>query len=312
MVSPFNSMLYPSMTPPGYDQLSIVIPAFNEAAGIETTLIQVMKEVPGAEIIVVDDCSRDETGSVVQRHPQVRLIKHSFNQGQGAALKTGMIHATRKYVAWFDADNEHRTDDLKELYKAATENSLVAVIGQRTNASATLVRGMGKWLIRLLGRGLKINAGADLNCGLRIFRRDIILRYTNLIPDRFSASMMTTLIMLERKYPLAFVPVQTNQRIGHSTVRLKDGFEAILWLLRAVMLFAPIRIFLPLGLLLFLFGSVYSVTILYLYNNGLPAAGILLILSGILSVMLGLIADQISQMRLNQLPTLQLHNDLID
>ena len=283
------------------ERLSIVIPAYDEEAAIATTLDAVLRDCAGAEVIVVDDASRDRTAERVAQHPAVRLVRHRHNRGQGAALKTGMRVATRPYVAWFDADNEHRTEDLVRMFRRMVADDLVAVIGQRTHGSASLVRDLGKGLIRLMGRRFKLDAGSDLNCGLRVFRREVILGYLPLIPDRFSASLMTTLILLERRYPLAFERVSTNPRIGSSTVRLKDGFEAILILLRAVMLFAPVRVFLPLGIWLSVIGLLYGLTITFLRGMGFPVAGMLLILLGVLSVMLGLVADQISQMRLSQL-----------
>jgi glycosyltransferase involved in cell wall biosynthesis len=283
-------------------QLSVVLPAFNEEAGIAVTLAGLQRDCPGVEIIVVDDASTDGTSAAVRKVAGVRLIRHRYNRGQGGALKTGMQFATRPYVAWFDADNEHRTEDLANLARKVVADDLVAVIGQRVTRSASLVRGVGKTLIRLMGRGLKINAGSDLNCGLRVFRREIISGYLPLIPDRFSASLMTTLIMLERRYPLGFLPIQTNPRIGTSTVRLKDGFEAILMLLRAVMLFAPTRVFLPVGAGLGAVGIVYSLLVSLIRGAGLPVGGMLLMVLGVLLVMLGLIADQISQFRLSQLP----------
>ncbi|MAZ76731.1 MAG: hypothetical protein CMH31_05455 [Micavibrio sp.] len=285
-----------------FEDLSIVIPAYNEEDGLKITLPLVKEAFPKAEIIVVNDCSTDKTIESAKLFKDVSIISHDFNRGQGAALSTGMLAATKKYVAWFDADNEHRTQDLLSLYNSIKDNNRAAVIGQRTGRSANWIRGSGKWLVRLIGRSFKINAGSDLNCGLRIFRRDIILSYLHLIPQRFSASMITTLIVIERGYPIAFEPVETNSRVGFSTVRLKDGFEAILWMLRAVMLFAPIRIFLPTGLAMIALGSLYSFTIAVLIGSGLPVAGMLVILTGVLFIMLGLIADQISQFRLSQIP----------
>ncbi len=293
------------MTQPDYSQLSIVLPAYNEEAGIGPTLDNVKAAFPTAEVIVVNDSSRDKTAEVVRNnYPWAKLVEHPFNRGQGASLKTGMQAATRTYVAWFDADNEHRTQDLATLYKRITEDRLVAAIGQRTSASASYMRASGKALIRLIGRGLRIQVGSDLNCGLRVFRREIILRYLSLIPDRFSASMLTTLIMLERRYPIGFEPVATNPRIGTSTVRITDGFEAILQLLRAVMLFSPMRLFLPLGLLFITTGGLYSLLVMFARHNGVPVAGGLLIITGMLCIMLGLVADQISQLRLTQIPVL--------
>ncbi len=284
------------------DRLSIVIPAYNEAAGLSITIEALLRDCAGAEIIVVDDASQDATVAEVARFPGVRLVRHRYNRGQGGALKTGMRQASRPYVAWFDADNEHRTEDLTRLVEHIIAQDLVAVIGQRTDGSASLLRGAGKALIRMIGRQLKIRAGSDLNCGLRVFRREIILGYLPIVPDRFSASLMTTLILLERRYPIAFMPVTTNARVGSSTVRLRDGFDAILILLRAIMLFAPIRVFLPMGFWLAAIGVVYGAMIALIAGAGFPVAGMLLIVVGLLSMMLGLVADQISQMRLSQLP----------
>ncbi len=283
------------------EQLSIVIPAHNEEAAIAVVLDAILRDCPGAEVIVVDDASRDGTAAQVARFPDVRLARLRYNRGQGHALKTGMRLATRPYVAWFDGDNEHRTEDLVRLVERIGAADLVAVIGQRATASTSLVRAAGKAMIRTIGRGLKIRAGSDLNCGLRVFRRDVILRYLPMVPDRFSASLMTTLIMLERRYPIEFAPVATNPRIGASSVRLKDGFEAILMLLRAIMIFAPIRVFFPFGLWLVVIGLVYGFAIFFVRRAGFPVGAMLLVVVGLLSMMLGLIADQISQMQLSRL-----------
>jgi glycosyltransferase involved in cell wall biosynthesis len=259
-----------------------------------------MGAFPKAEVIVVDDGSSDATASVASR-AKARVVRHAYNRGQGGSLKTGMRQARRMWVAWFDADNEHRTEDLARLMECGRAGRLVAVVGQRRTSSATLTRTVGKLLIRLIGRGLRINAGPDLNCGLRVFRREIIVRYLSLIPDRFSASLVTTLIMIERRYPIAFEPVETNARIGRSTVRLRDGFDAILVLVRAVLLFAPLRVFLPLGGGLILIGLFYSLVMALHFGGGIPVAGMLVITVGFLSVIVGLVADQISQFRLGQL-----------
>lgn len=284
-----------------YKDLSIVIPAFNEEAGLGPTLDKLLPAFPEAEVIVVDDYSSDRT-SEVARSRGVRVLRHAYNCGQGAALKTGMRNATREWVAWYDADDEHRPQDLALLAQRVSRGDVMAAIGQRQNGSATWSRHAGKWLIRLIGRGLKIKAGSDLNCGLRIFRRSVIAPYLGLIPDRFSASLVTTLIMIERRYPISFEPVHTNPRIGNSTVRIKDGFDAILVLIRSVLLFAPMRFFLPIGGWLVGLGALYSLVLAVMLGHGLPVAGMLAIVVGLLVVMLGLIADQVSQLRLGQLP----------
>jgi glycosyltransferase involved in cell wall biosynthesis len=286
--------------PADYSDLTIVIPAFNEEAGIVATLRSLTSEAGTAEIIVVDDASTDATAEAARSFAAVRVLRHEFNCGQGAALKTGMRHATRKYVAWFDADNEHRVGDLAKLYSRMTRERLVACIGQRRR-SASMVRGVGKALIRLIGRGLKIRSGTDLNCGLRIFQRMIILQYLSLIPDRFSASLVSTLIMLERRYPIAFEEVKTNERVGTSSVRMRDGFEAILQLVRSVLLFAPLRFFMPIGIATFIVGIAYSFVIEAIVRQGLPVGGMFLMVTGVQMLVLGLLGDQLSQHRLSQM-----------
>lgn len=300
-----TAMVTQAETSTGVDDLSIVVPAFNEEAGLAAALKSLIAAFPKAEIIVVNDGSTDATRQVAVASG-VRVIDHAFNSGQGASLKNGMRAASRPWVAWFDADNEHRAEDLHRLVARAREGSYVAVIGQRTGRSLSVVRSAGKWLIRLIGRGLKIRAGSDLNCGLRVFRRNVIMRYLPLIPDRFSASLFTTLILLERRYPIVFEEVQTNPRIGTSTVRLNDGVDAMLILLRCVLLFAPLRFFLPVGGWVFLIGFVYSSAVAVEVRQGIPVGGMFLLLTGMLIWVLGLIADQISQMRLVQLGALAL------
>ncbi len=289
-------------TPIDASDLSIVIPAFNEEKGIGVTLDQLLETFQNAEIIVIDDHSRDATFATAAVRPGVRVLKHAFNRGQGASLKTGMRAATRNYVAWFDADNEHRPEDLARCFAVIREDELVAVIGQRDNGASNLIRGVGKGLIRLVGRGLNIHAGHDLNCGLRIFRREMILPYCQLIPNRFSSSLVTTLVMIERRYPIAFEQIRTAPRIGQSTVRLKDGFEAMLALLRAVLLFAPMRFFMPIGLGLTAIGVIYSLLVALIEGRGVPLGGSLIFASGLLCMGMGLVTDQISQLRLNMLP----------
>ena len=295
-----------SLTP----RLSIVVPAFNEEDGIVATLKKLRKSVPGAEIIVVDDGSYDRTAERAARVPQVHLIRHEFNQGYGAAIKSGMRAATREFVAWFDADDEHRIEDLLEMAARLEQERKVAVIGRRSGAHQSVLRGVGKAAIKLLALSLGAHFGQDINCGLRIFRRSVVIRYLGLLPDRFSASMTSTMVMIERGYPIAFHDITVNARIGTSKVKLADGFEALALVLRMVLLFAPLRIFLGLGSMFIALGGAYSLVIGLAMGLGLPVGGLLVTIAGLLLCMLGLVADQISQLRLNQLPTIVTQHSL--
>ncbi len=278
--------------------LSVVIPAFNEEHGISKTLEQLTTTLPDVEIIVVDDGSTDNTARVVASFQHnVRLLKQPFNRGYGASLKAGMLVARGQFIAWFDADNEHRAEDLQIMLQRIQSENLAAVLGKRPN-SINLVRGVGKYLIRLTGRLLKVRAGTDLNCGLRVFRRDVITPYLMLLPDGYSASLTSTVIMIERRYPFAFQEVTLNPRSGSSKVALSDGFEAFVLLLRVITLFAPMRVFMRAGLGLMVTGLLYGLGMALWAGRGFPVAAALMINTGLVLGVMGLIADQISQMRI--------------
>ncbi|MDH4183794.1 MAG: glycosyltransferase family 2 protein [Nitrospinota bacterium] len=282
-------------------KLSIVIPAYNEEGGIFRTLQTLQASFPGAEIIVVDDGSSDGTFAQAARAHGIKLAKHAFNRGYGAAIKTGMGIATREFIAWFDADCEHRPEDLHKMLDEIQTKSLAAVIGQRSRSSASpVIRIVGKWLIKLMARSLMVKTGPDLNCGLRIFRRNAVIPYLPLLPDGYSASLTTTMIMVERGYPFLFHPVSTGERVGQSKVRLADGFKALVLVIRTIMLFAPLRIFFGSGLFFIAAGLLYGVPFALVYRHGLPVAALLVVLTGVLLCLLGLVADQISQMRLSK------------
>lgn len=285
-----------------YEDLSIVIPAYNEENGIALVIKNLSENLPEAEIIVINDGSSDNTEenaiNAAKAYKNVHIYTHTFNRGYGAALKSGMEKSSRKFIAWFDSDNEHKVEDLVGMYHKIKDNNLACVISRRTNKSASIVKGVGKWLIRMLGRVLHFNAGSDLNSGLRVFRREVILSYLDLLPERFSASLTTTFIMIERGYPVEFYPITLSERIGKSKVKLKDGFFALNKVLHLIMLLAPMRIFFQTGAIVFVFGLIYSFYRALTVGSGFPVAGMVLIFSGFMLAMLGLIADQISHLRL--------------
>jgi glycosyltransferase involved in cell wall biosynthesis len=290
----------------GYTDLTIVIPAFNEAEGIKATLDGLTAMLQGAEIIVVDDASTDATSEIVLRYfPQVTLVQHIFNRGYGDSLKTGMSLAKNEYVAWFDADNEHRSDHLIEMYKKIRTLKLAAVIGQREKPGISSIRNWGKFIIRMLAKSLNYKGGPDMNCGLRIFRTDVIAQYIPVLPNAYSASITSTLLMLERGYPTQFHPIEVNPRLGQSKVRLTDGFMSLVLVLRIIMLIAPMRIFLGLGLLFLASGLGYGFVVAILKQQGFPMFAGLFSMLGLVLVILGLIADQVSQMRLSSLDKAQ-------
>jgi glycosyltransferase involved in cell wall biosynthesis len=281
-------------------RLSVIIPAFNEENGLGPTLAGLRAALPAAEVIVVDDGSTDRTVEAAMAVEGVRVLRHPFNRGYGAALKSGMRAATGAYVAWFDADNEHRVEDLARIVARLDAEGLVAVIGERGTGSSRF-RSTGKAIIAGFAWLLGLKQGADLNCGLRAFRREAVLPYLPLLPNRYSASMTSTMIVSQRGYPFAFEPITTRPRIGSSKVVIGDGFQALVLVLRMIMLFAPLRIFLPSGLTLMAAGLAYGAIVALTAGLGVPTLAVVMVITGLVLALQGLIADQISYMRLSQL-----------
>ncbi len=279
-------------------RLSVVIPAYNEASGIGGVLTTLREQLPGAEIIVVDDASEDSTSEIITTFKDIVKITHPFNCGYGASLKTGMRNATRSYIAWFDADNEHRAEDLVGMLSRIGDAKLAAIIGERANPAASRLRHYGKLTIRILSRILGAKSVKDINCGLRIFHRDAIIRYLSVLPNGYSASTTSTLIMLERGYPIEFFQISLNSRKGISKVSIGDGFTVLFMVLRIILLIAPLRIFLSSGLMAIALGASYGLVRMLQVGGSFPVSAFVVMTVGMSLCVLGLITDQLSQLRL--------------
>lgn len=284
--------------------LTIVIPAYNEEEGIQDTLKRLRCQLPQTKIIVINDHSTDQTAARALAVPGVRVVTHAYNIGYGGALKTGMALADTEMVAWFDADGEHRVEDLIAMVTRMRKESCFAVIGQRPSGTSNKIRTLGKFFIRMIARSMNVNAGHDLNCGLRVFRREIINRYLFVLPDGYSASLTSLMIFLERHYPIEFYPIQVKPRIGTSKVKWRDGFNTMALVIRTTALFAPLKIFLRTGGMIFTLGIFYSLFKALQLGGGVPVAGATSTLGGVLLMAVGILADQISQLRLIQLASL--------
>lgn len=284
-----------------HDRLSIIVPAYNEADGVTPTLQALRAAFPSAELVVVDDGSTDATAERAAAVPGVVLLRHGFNRGYGAALKTGMRRARGELLAWFDADGEHGVADLTAMVDRMAREPWLAILGQRPSGGGPALRSIGKFLIRQMARSLGVRAGTDLNCGLRVFRRGAVLPYLPILPDGFSASLTTTLVLLARRLPMTFHPIARLPRVGSSKVQLVDGFTSLLLVLRTVTLFAPLRMFFMPGLVLLAIGLAYGIGTALLLGRGLPTAALLVMNAGMMLCVLGLIADQVSQLRLGTL-----------
>lgn len=281
--------------------VSIIIPAFNEEEGISPVL-EALTHNPllnGAEILVIDDGSSDGTSEQVSRFNGVKVIRHPVNRGYGSAIVTGVRAATRDIVVWFDADGQHRVEDLCSVVAALLEHGWDYCIGVRSSESYQEPRRkLGKWVLKkvvnlAVGKNVK-----DFNSGLRAFRKDILKRYLHLLPRGFGASTTTTLLMMERNYNGGEVQITVKKRMGASSVRqIRDGMRTLLLVLRILLLFKPLHFFGSIGLVTALLGFFYGVWITFSQGLGFPVLGAVLFLFGVQTIFWGLVVDQISAMR---------------
>lgn len=288
-------------------KVSIIIPAYNE----ENTIKNVVDELINYnfpfnfEIIIVNDGSTDKTEMKIKEFlntPNIKLINYTKNRGYGASLKSGIKKAEGEYIVTYDGDGQFFPEEISKFFDEITKNDFDIVIGERGKlySGSPLWRTPGKYLIRLLINsliGIKIK---DFNCGLRIVKRKIISRYLHLCSDKFSFSTTSTMVLINRGYNYSFFPIEVRQRNeGESSVKLFSGFNTIYLVLKMIMLFNPLKIFFPSGIIFIIFGVLWGAKYFF-EGHGLSVGGFLFIIVGILSLFLGLIADQISEIRKSQ------------
>lgn len=280
---------------------SIIIPAFNEEAGLRQALTVLCEneQLRQAEIIVVDDGSTDCTAEIARAFPRIRLVRHLYNRGYGSAIVSGVRASKGEYVVWFDGDGQHRVEDLIAICARLVEGQLEYCIGVRDRSSYEEPnRRFGKWLLRLAVRFAAGRPVPDFNSGLRGFRRDVLARYLHLLPKGFGASTMTTLLMIEASHAGDSVPITANPRIGTSTVKqVRDGLRTLQMILHIVLLFKPLQFFGFIGSIFILVGGVYGIWKAFLIGMGFPVLASLLIILGVQAFFFGLLCDQVSALR---------------
>ena len=282
-------------------EVSIIIPAYNEETGIKSTLEKLVagNHHEKFEIIVVDDGSTDKTKEICEAFP-IRVISHTVNKGYGAALKTGIRKSTTDKIVFMDSDGQHDPVYLDELVELLKTHEMV--IGCRTEDSFQVKnRKAGKKVIRWVGEFLVEQKLPDYNSGFRGFQKDLILRMLHIMPNGFSFSTTSTLGFMKEGYNIATFPIVVEERVGRkSSVKFfKDGPKTLMLLLRIIMLFNPLKIFLPAS---FIFGAVgiafgiYGYFVFERFSNG----AIILTMFGMILFFIGLIADQISLLNRKQ------------
>jgi glycosyltransferase involved in cell wall biosynthesis len=274
---------------------TIVIPAFNEATAVGPVVTALRGAATWHEILVIDDGSDDATATAAAQ-AGARVIRHPYNKGNGAAVKTGIRHATGHYVLIVDADGQHQPGDAVRLVSHLDEYELV--VGARSAVSqATLARGLGNRALNAIAGYLAERPIPDLTSGFRAARRDCLLEFLHLLPNGFSTPTTTTLAFLRAGYSVWFEPVDAAMREGRSKISLgPDGIRFLLILLKVITIFSPLRIFLPICVAAFSVGSAYAVWTLVTQAH-ITNSSVLLILTSLVIFLVGLVSEQVSSLR---------------
>ncbi|MCB0208600.1 MAG: glycosyltransferase family 2 protein [Anaerolineae bacterium] len=291
--------------------VSIIIPAFNEQNGINGVLTQLhhtmMNFGETYEIIVVDDGSVDETAAQVDPKKN-RLLRHSTNRGYGAALKTGIRHAAYNIIAMTDADGTYPNDCIPDLLQILRQGECDMVVAARTGEQVFIpwLRRPAKWAITRLAEFVAGQSIPDLNSGLRLYRRTTVFQFLDLLPNGFSFTTTITLAMLSNGYLVRYEPINYHPRIGRSKIRpIADTLNFIGLILRIALYFAPLKIFLPLGILLLMVGIFWGLYTKFAFGQLADVSTMMIIMSAFQISALGLLAELINKRLPAPLKTLE-------
>jgi glycosyltransferase involved in cell wall biosynthesis len=279
--------------------LSVVIPAYNEERAVRSTVADV-DAVLGPlgipyEVIVIDDGSKDATLAEAQASGAT-VLANQVNLGYGATLKRGVRAAQYEYLAIMDADGTYPARHLPEMLALCREQDMV--VGDRGAAmkNVPLIRRPAKMFLNKLASYLAQRKLNDINSGLRVFRKSELVPFLPLLPDTFSFTTTITLCMSCNGKRMIYTPIDYGKRVGTSKIRPMDFINFTILVLRVMVLFNPLRVFIPLGLWLMILGLLKLAYDIFIWN--LSETAVFAFLAAIMVWSLGLIADMIARLHL--------------
>ena len=277
-------------------KVSVVLPAKNEAEGLRRTLPALAATLPGAEVIVVDDGSTDDTAAVAAALG-ARVLSAPYSMGNGAAIKRGARAATGEVIVFMDADGQHDPALIPQLL-ARLEAGFDMVVGARDGSGqASIGRGLANRLYNRLASWMTNHEVKDLTSGFRVVRADKFREFLHLLPNGFSYPTTSTMAFFRSAYPVDYVPVRVDKRVGTAShIRpLKDGVRFLLIIFKIATLYSPLKLFAPVGVGFFLLGAgYYSYT--FTVEGRFTNMSALLLSASVIIFLIGLISEQITSL----------------
>lgn len=277
--------------------ISIVIPVYNEEESISKTIKEVKSAISKnkhkIDIIVVNDGSTDKTKSILKKIKGITLIENPMNNGYGASLKSAIRKSKSNYIFIIDADDTYSAADIPVILGKLQDNDMV--VGARIGKYVTIpfFRKPAKWFLKHFAQYLTKTKIPDLNSGLRIFKREIAMKYINLFPDGFSFTTTLTMLCLTNSYKVEYVPINYYGRKGKSSINpIKDFISFTNLIFRLTIFFKPLNVFIPISLIIFTAGILKLIKDLML-TNAFGLGGGMAVLAAIQIAFLGILADLI-------------------
>ncbi len=281
-------------------KISIIVPAFNEEGGIEKVIADLKKHLnQEREIIVVNDGSTDRTKEVVEKITDIKVINHFRNRGYGAALKSGIQKSQGDYILIIDADGTYPTESIPELISEIDNFDMVVGARINTQSKIPVSRKPAKWFLGKLANYLASTKIPDLNSGFRIIRKDVLMKFINLLPNGFSFTTTITLALLTNNYQVKYLPIDYYKREGKSKIKpIRDTLNFLQLIIRTVLYFNPLKVFIPFSLMIFAIAigiAIYSI----LFTPGFMDVTFVLFCSTALQAFFfGLIAELITHTKI--------------
>lgn len=276
--------------------VSIIIPAYNEENAVREEVEAIRKVMLSNgiahEIIVVDDCSQDNTAEQAAK-ADAKVLRHSRNRGYGGALKTGINAAENEILVITDADGTYPAEAIPGMLEEIQKYDMVVGARIGVNAHVPFLRKPAKWFLRKLASYLAGEQIPDLNSGLRIMKKSIVKQYYHILPTGFSFTTTITLACMCNDYFVYYHPIEYNKRVGKSKIRPVDAYYFLLLILRTIVYFNPLKVFLPTGAVFFCFGLGKFIYDIYL--NNLSESAVFGLLGALIIWSIGLLSDQISK-----------------